>query len=85
MPGVDLSAVGKVSQPLMYSYTWKDVVLYAVGIGAGNDDLDFVYEKRLKVYPSFATIIAQPALAWSLFEAKVDFTRLVHGEHNIVL
>lgn len=85
MAGVDLNAVGKVSQPLEYSYTWKDVVLYAVGIGAGNDDLDFVYEKKLKVYPTFATIIAQPALAWSLFEGKVDFTRLLHAEHKIVL
>lgn len=85
MVGVDLNAVGKVSQPLEYSYTWKDVVLYAIGIGAGNDDLDFVYEKKLKVYPTFATIIAQPALAWSLFEGKVDFTRLLHAEHKIVL
>ena len=82
---IDLGSVGKVSEPMEFSYTWKDVVLYALGIGAGNDELECVYEKKLKVYPTFAAIVAQPALGWALFEAKVDFTRLLHAGHKIVL
>jgi len=48
-------------------FTWddRDAMLYALGTGMGYDPLDlreleFVYEKNLKVLPTFATIVARP-------------------------
>lgn len=32
MPEYDLSVIGKITETT-YEYNWKDVVLYAVGIG----------------------------------------------------
>ena len=46
-----------------FSYGDKDVMLYALGIGLGQDpmnetELAFVYEKGLKVVPTAATVLA---------------------------
>lgn len=39
-------------------YNWRDVILYALGVGAGADDeeLYLVYEKYLKTLPAFGTL-----------------------------
>ena len=50
---LNLDAIGKKIGPLAGDYTWQDVILYALGVGAGFDELDYVYENRLKVIPSF--------------------------------
>ena len=34
MPTVDLSVIGKQTEPVVFEYTWRDVVLYALGVGA---------------------------------------------------
>lgn len=36
------------------TYDDRDVMLYAVAVGAGADDLDLVYEQQLRVLPAFA-------------------------------
>jgi len=46
-----------------HSYTDKDTMLYALGVGLGHDpldlkQLDFVYEKNLKPLPTFAAVLA---------------------------
>lgn len=40
-------------------YQWRDVVLYALGVGAGKYDLPYIYEQAqggLKVLPTFALV-----------------------------
>ncbi len=39
-----------------FNYTWRDVALYNIAVGAGKDDLPYVYEKELKVIPTFAVV-----------------------------
>jgi len=51
---LNLDAVGKKIGPISKEYTWKDAVLYALGVGAGFSDLEYCYEKDLKVVPSFS-------------------------------
>jgi len=82
---VNMDVLGKESEPIEHEYTWKDVILYALGIGAGNDDLNFVYEGDLKVYPMFAVIAPFPAMAWVLGEADLDLMMLLHAGQKIVL
>ena len=37
-------------------YNWRDVALYALAIGAEEDDLPFTYEKDMKVIPTFGVL-----------------------------
>ena len=58
---IDVSAVGVKGEPSRRSWNSKDALLYAIGIGAGPDDLKFTTENTKdlaqKVYPTFAVII----------------------------
>ena len=51
---LNLDALGKKIGPVTKDYTWKDAVLYALGVGAGFSELEYCYEKNLKVIPSFS-------------------------------
>lgn len=68
------------------TYTWKDVVLYALGIGAEAEDLDFLYEGAkggLKVYPSFAGLLAGSVVRDFVEEQHPP--RVLHGEQHVRL
>ena len=66
---IDPDSVGYQTSPIAFDYTWRDAVVYALGVGATPDaELDFLYEGRgPKVLPAFCTI---PAFA--AFDALVD-------------
>ena len=36
--------------------SFRDYILYALGVGMSPDNLDYVYEKGLKILPTFATL-----------------------------
>lgn len=71
-------AVGTELPPTVYQYTDRDVMLYAVGVGA--TELEFVYERGLKVIPSFAVIPAFPALMGLMGTVDVNPMMILHGE-----
>ncbi len=60
-----------------FEYTDRDVMLYALGIGAS--ELEFVYERGLKVIPSFAVIPAFPALMGMTGAVEVNPVMILHG------
>jgi acyl dehydratase len=67
------------------SYTARDAILYALGIGLGRDpgdgeDLNYLIEDRLAVVPSFAVTLASPGMWIAAAEFGVDFVKLVHAE-----
>ncbi|CAM5643731.1 3-alpha,7-alpha,12-alpha-trihydroxy-5-beta-cholest-24-enoyl-CoA hydratase [Streptomyces pilosus] len=41
------------------AYDERDAILYALAVGAGADDLDLVFERNLRVLPTFALTLAQ--------------------------
>ena len=85
---LDVSIVGKKFEPTVFEYTWKDVVLYALGIGAQADELPFVYENSpagLKVFPSYGVIVSGNSYRDILAAMKVDLSRFIHGEHRVRL
>lgn len=47
---------GKKMEPRYMEYTWRDVILYALAVGAGKEDLIYTYEKCLKAIPTYATV-----------------------------
>ncbi len=61
MPKVDLSVIGKKNDPVVFEYTWKDVVQYALSVGATEREFSLVYEHAsggLKVLPGLSISIS---------------------------
>lgn len=71
-------------------YTQRDVMLYALGCGLGADPLDprqlqFVYEKDLKVMPSMAAVLGTPGSWWREAGTGVTWQRVLHAEQDVTL
>lgn len=64
-------------------YTARDVILYALGLGLGRADLDYVYEKDLRVLPGFAMVVGHPGSWIATPELEVDYVRLLHAEQHL--
>lgn len=81
---LDRSLVDVPSEPSSFTYGWKDTVLYALGIGAKRDELDWLYEGRgPKVYPSFAVVpMFQPMLD-RVVKTGGDLAMVVHGNQRV--
>ncbi len=80
---IDLGLVGKKYGPISFEYTWKDVVLYALSIGAQAKELPYVYENvkdGLRVLPSFSVVMGMDLLIDLFKDVKVDLSRFIHGE-----
>lgn len=86
---INPGAVGAVGDPVERSWTSKDCLLYALGVGAGADDplseLEFTTENShgiaQKVLPSYAVIAGSAGAPWKEV-GEFDFARLVHGEQS---
>lgn len=81
---LNLDAIGKTVGPMTSEYTWKDVVLYALGVGAGFDELDYVYENRLKVIPSFAVTTIYGIFAEAAGLVNANLGGILHGEQDTI-
>jgi len=81
---LNLEAIGKKIGPVTKTYTWKDVALYALGIGAGFDELDYVYEKNLKVIPTFSVASIFDFFWHVASAANVNLAGILHGEQDII-
>ena len=81
---LNLDAIGKKIGPYTKDYTWKDTALYALGVGAGFSDLDYCYEKDLKVIPSFAITTIYDLMPELATATNVNLAGILHGEHEII-
>ena len=81
---LNLDAVGKKIGPISKDYTWKDAVLYALGVGAGFSDLEYCYEKDLKVIPSFAITTLYEVMPEALTLTNVNLAGILHGEQELI-
>jgi acyl dehydratase len=79
--------VGLETEPITHTWTDRDVMLYALGVGCRPpDDLDFVYEGRgPKVLPTFAVIPGLRAMGSSMQRIDVNLAALLHGEQSVVV
>ncbi len=72
------------------SYRAKDSILYALGLGLGQDPLDpaqlrHVYEDGLVALPTMAVVLATPGFWLKEPETGVDWTKVLHGEQGLTL
>jgi acyl dehydratase len=81
---LDLSLIDKPTPVLSHPYTWKDAVLYALGIGAKIDELDYLSERcGPKVYPSFAVVPVFQPMFELVAKAGADLAMVVHGGQRV--
>jgi acyl dehydratase len=91
---MNLDAVGAVSEPGKNSWTSKDALLYALGVGAGQTDptgfeLEFTTENsqntEQRVLPTLPVVVAMGGgsgvPSWGTF----DFRMLLHGEQGVTV
>ncbi len=85
---IDPSAVGATGNPVKRSWTSKDGLLYALGVGAGLDELAFTTENTKdtaqRVLPTFAVIIGGGGAPFNKI-GTFNPAMLVHGEQGIEL
>lgn len=82
-------AVGSKSEPVEVSWTSKDALLYAVGIGAGGEEIAFTTENtngvEQQVFPTFPVVVG-----WGRGSAMGNIgtfnpALLVHGQQAVTL
>jgi len=65
------------------SYTDRDVILYALSVGAGAADLDLVFERDLRALPTFALTLG----VWAADEPRrlgaFDASEALHGAQTL--
>ena len=85
---IDPNAVGATGGPVTRSWTSKDALLYAVGVGAGTDELAFTTENTRdtaqRVLPTFAVIIGGGGTPMNKI-GSFNPALMVHGEQSIEL
>ncbi len=80
----DASCTGLVSSPHELSYRPRDVILYALGIGAKVDELDYLYEGRgPRVYPTFGVVPAFEPVFELLRKSGGNIASMVHGAQTL--
>lgn len=71
-----------------FSYTDRETMLYAIGIGMSRDPYDenelaYTFERsKLKTVPTLATVLTRVPL---LKDCGYDYTKVVHGEQRLTL
>jgi acyl dehydratase len=76
-------------QDIEQTITARDVILYALGIGAGANpqderELRFVYEENLRALPTMAAVLCSPGFSWYQDPRNgIDWKRMLHGEQSI--
>jgi acyl dehydratase len=83
---LNIDAIAALTTPdVIQELTHRDTILYALGLGYGEDPLDarelpFVYENGLRTVPSVANILCHPGFWAQDPQYGIDWVRLLHAE-----
>ena len=82
-------AVGSTSDPVEASWTSKDALLYAVGVGAGSNELPFVTENSKgidqQVLPTFPVVVGSGLGSVMGKIGTFNMAMLVHGQQAVTI
>jgi acyl dehydratase len=86
---LDPDAVGSVGEPATHSWDARDVMLYALGVGAGRDDLALTTENtagtELAVLPTMAVVLGVGGGRAMAKVGSFNPVTLVHGAQAIAV
>jgi acyl dehydratase len=82
-------AVGMINGPFERSWTETDSIIYALGVGAGHNELQFTTENSegitLKALPTMAVVLDTSVLTTMLWAGEFDVSQILHGEQRVEL
>ena len=72
------------------TYSARDTILYALGVGFGSEPLDpshlaFLYEEGLRAAPTMANVLGYPGLWMAEERFGINWRRILHAEHRLEL
>jgi acyl dehydratase len=86
---INPDAVGSKGDPIEVSWDSKDCLLYAVGIGAGTDELAFTSENTAgidqRVFPTFPVVIGWGKGSAMGEVGEFNPALLVHGQQSVTV
>lgn len=86
---INPDAVGATSAPTELSWTSRDALLYALGVGAGTDELQFTTENTKgspqRVLPTMAVVLSLGGTGAMAELGEFNRAMLVHGSQGIEL
>ena len=82
---LNLESVGKTWGPYEFTYSERDLIIYALGVGFTKENLEYVYEgaKDFKAFPTYGVILPSNAAAEAFLSTKANFAMVVHGEQGL--
>jgi acyl dehydratase len=63
----------------------RDVILYALAVGATDSNLRFVYERDLQVLPTMATLLADDGFWLMDPQYRLNWVQILHGEQGLTM
>jgi acyl dehydratase len=85
---IDPKAVGATTAPMLFEWTDRDTLLYALGVGAGTEDLSFTTENShgitQQVLPTYAVICCTAFRAAGKI-GTFNWAMLLHGSQAVRL
>ena len=77
-------------EPVREDYTARDTILYALGLGLGQDPLDpdqlrFTYEEGLRALPTLPVVLGSPGFWAKDPRSGIDWVKVLHGEQELEL
>ncbi|HWD05880.1 MAG TPA: MaoC/PaaZ C-terminal domain-containing protein [Kribbella sp.] len=83
---LDPAAVGATSGPRRTAWNSKDCLLYALGVGAGVDELAFITENtkgvEQRVLPTYPVVLSTDPAIFKRF-GSFDWAKVVHAEQGV--
>jgi len=70
------------------TYSEKDTILYALGVGAGIGDIDdvalrYVYEENLLALPTMAAVLGSPGFWQKEPEYGIEWQKVLHADQSV--
>lgn len=87
MEPISSQLVGRTFDPVKFEWKDKDVMLYALGVGATPErELDYIYEARgPRVLPTYAVVPGMLGMVGLVSSVEINLAMLLHGEQGITL
>jgi len=90
MPIDAASLKARAFEPVRQDYTARDTILYALGLGLGQDPLDpaqlrFTYEDGLAALPTLPVVLGSPGFWAKDPDSGIDWVKVLHGEQELEL
>jgi acyl dehydratase len=90
--GLDYEKLTRMKfEPTRQTYSRRDTILYALGVGVGAQDpvdtgeLKYVYEKQLVALPTLAVTLAAGAMRLTEPQFGINYRMLLHAEQTLTM